>query len=178
MALSVDLPFGKSSLHSRVENLVEAKEGLRVVLRALKPVLTSPWSVLMLSIGRHAQLAEFIMHDVDVLFHRIFSDLHPGTSLCRTLRYIDRLVLNYGHSRSPAYASTSIFGTLSDTSNRLGICFKASFSRELTNAWVSKLPPGKDEGWRLTMDFKQGMGAVEGASAEIPRPGGIRIRTP
>jgi hypothetical protein len=173
MALSAGLPFGKSSLHSRVDDFVEAKEGLRVVLRALKPVLTLPWSIFALSLGRHAQLEELDMRDVDGLFHQFFRSLHPGSSTFRTLRHIDRLVLDYGRSRSPAHASSSIVGKLSDTLDRLGLCFKGRFSRSYTNAWVSRFSTGKDKGWRLTMDFKQGMGAVEAASFEIARPGGI-----
>ncbi|KAH3974063.1 hypothetical protein HBI81_154770 [Parastagonospora nodorum] len=156
----------------------EAKDALRVALRALKPVLTLPWSVFTLSLGRHAQLEELDMRDVDGLFDRFFRGLHPGSSTFRTLKHIDRLVLSYGHSRSPACASTSILRTLSDTSDRLGFCLKGRFSRSYTNAWVSRLSTGKDKVWRLTVDFEHGMRAVDGVLFEVGHPGGIRIRTP
>ncbi|KAH4936131.1 hypothetical protein HBI24_115310 [Parastagonospora nodorum] len=178
VALSVDLPLGKHGLRSITSDYEEAKDALRVALRALKPVLTLPWSVFTLSLGRHAQLEELDIRDVDGLFDRFFRGLHPGSSTFRTLKHIDRLVLSYGHSRSPAYASTSILRTLSDTSYRLGFCLKGRFSRSYTNAWVSRLSTGKDKVWRLTVDFEHGMGAVDGVLFEVGHPGGIRIRTP
>jgi hypothetical protein len=92
----------------------------------------------------------------------------------RDLRHTDRLVLDYGHSRWHALAINHVIRELSDTSTRFGPRFKERFPREYTNAWVSRLTAGKDKGLRLTMDFKQGMGAVEGVLFEMGQHGGIR----
>lgn len=145
VALSVDMPLKDIRPPLNAFDFEEAEDTLRVIFRALRPVLALPWSILTLSFNRHAQLQEHHMRNTHALFYLFFGALAPDSSKCCALRHIDRLVLDYGHSRLPAHAIDRVVDELSDFLGQFGSLFKEYFSREYTNACVSRLIAGKDK---------------------------------
>jgi hypothetical protein len=87
-------------------------------------------------------------------FFRTFAQGRKATF--RGFRRIDRLVLNYGYSCIPV--NEQIFRVLFWMYLQARDYFaNLHGARSVVQGWISRVSKGEEPGWRLTLDFKEGL---------------------
>jgi hypothetical protein len=163
--LSVDI----SLLVLVVKRKVKMHDILPKLALCLRPVLALNWSVLTLSTKVHIRDSLRLTSIFRGFFHTL--DYRTKAS-SRCFPGVDRLVLNYG---KPGTAVTKrAFGvahlTYCHTRNYFACLHQP---RSIIQAWISKVFDDGEPGWRLTLDFKDGLSPMRGGLWRLGAAGGL-----
>jgi hypothetical protein len=163
--LSVDI----SLLVLVVKRKVKMHDILPKLALCLRPVLALNWSVLTLSTKVHIRDSLRITSIFRGFFHTL--DYRTKAS-SRYFQGVDRLVLSYG---KPGTAVTKrAFGvallTYCHTRNYFACLHQP---RSIIQACISKVFDDSEPGWRLTLDFKDGLSLVRGGLWRLGAAAGL-----